>query len=381
VLLKASQLSLLAAPLATLIALAAAPAHSEDSYVQAVGPIEATDCRARTVTVLGITFAAIDAGGRDAVCRAASTSGLRYVSIAGQIRSAGSISLTKLVSLSVGQYVPGATPVYLSGPVTQLRLDLGTVGVAGAVIGSASGDARVGSLIEAAGTQPLIGGEILPTTVRVLRQFEPVSSLEPVTSGENLHSAFGSGVSADSAIGSGTSLNSAIGSGTSINSAIGSGKSLNSAIGSGVSVDSIIGSGSSLNSAIGSGTSVNSAIGSGKSLNSAIGSETSINSAIGSGKSLNSVIGSGTSINSAIGSGKSLNSAIGSGASINSAIGSGTSLNSAIGSGASINWSQHQQCNWLRQKLEQRYWVWSQHQQCNWLRQKLEQRYWVWSQH
>ena len=248
---KPSKAPALAARLTAVFALAAAAsAHSGSPDIAAVGAIESADCRARTVKVLGITFAAKSAGSIAAVCASASSSGLRYVSISGSIQPDKSISLTKLVSLSVGQYVPGATPVYLSGPISAWRIELGTIGVSGATVISALIDSADGKVVETLGTQPLIGGVILPVTIRLLPKSENVNA----------------GAGSDSSIGSGTSLNSSIGSGKSLNSSIGSGTSLNSSIGSGKSVDSSIGSGTSLNSSIGSGKSVDSSIGSGTSL-------------------------------------------------------------------------------------------------------------------
>ena len=227
---KEQQTKALVAPLAAMIALAVAvPSHSENSYIEAVGPVESSSCTSRTVVVLGISFAASDAGSLAAVCRASSISGLRYVSIKGRVGSNGSVSLTKLVSLSVGEYVPGATPIYLSGPVSNSRPELGTVGVLGAVITSVDADSLEGSVIETVGTQPLVGGAILPSSIRVLE------------------------FATDSIVGSGTSTNSIVGSGASTNSIVGSGTSTNSIVGSGTSTNSIVGSGANTNSIVGSG--------------------------------------------------------------------------------------------------------------------------------
>ena len=239
---KASQASVIAAQLTAVFAFTAAiPAYAGSSDIAAVGAVESADCRTRTVRVLGITFAARSAGSIAAVCGAGSTSGLRYASVRGSVEPDGSIRLIRLESLSVGQYVPGATPVYLSGPISVLRLELGTIGISGALVASLPIDAAKGSVIEALGTQPVIGGVILPATIRVLASAESENA----------------GSSVDSSIGSGASVNSSIGSGTSVNSSIGSGASVNSSIGSGTSVNSSIGSGTSVMSSIGSGTSAN----------------------------------------------------------------------------------------------------------------------------
>ena len=321
-LLKAPQSTVLFNRLAALFALAlVVPAYAGSSDISAVGAIETADCHARTIKVLGITFAATNAGSIAAACEPENAYGLHYVSITGDIEADGSIKLNELVSLSIGQYVPGVTSVYLSGPVSVSRLKLGIVGISEATVASAPENYAEGSIVETLGTQPVLGGVILADTMRPLAKSEPQNAR----------------INLDSSIGSGFSINSSIVSGTSVNSSIGSGKSVNSSIGSGISVNSSIGSGKSINSSIGSGISVNSSIGSGKSVNSSIGSGISVNSSIGSGKSVNSSIGSGISVNSSIGSGKSINSSIGSGISANSSIGSGRSVNSSVGSGIAVN--------------------------------------------
>ena len=295
---EANQRRSLVASIVTLFALTAPATVFAGSFdIAAVGAIEKTNCRARTVTVLGITFEARDAEGIAAVCGANSLAGLPYVSITGRIGADSAVRLTKLVTLSVGQYVPGATQVYLMGPVSLSRSSVGTVDISGATVSLDRSDVVAGDIVETHGIQPVLGGGLLPVVVRV------------------------------------TSLDSSIGSGASTNSSIGSGKSTNSSIGSGSSTNSSIGSGLSTNSSIGSGKNLNSSIGSGKSTNSSIGSGASANSSIGSGKSTNSSIGSGASVNSSIGSGASTSSSIGSGVAVNSSIGSGKSINSSIGSG------------------------------------------------
>jgi trimeric autotransporter adhesin len=286
---KASKQIALVAHLAALIGLVAVNnSHAGDSEFSVVGAVESADCNGRTVKILGVVFAANDAVTAAAVCSTGRRVGLRYVSASGVAGPTGRVLLTRLTSLSTDRYVPGATAVYLSGSVSEIRIGTGDVVLSGAVVSLGGTELKVGSVVEILGTQPVLSGVVLPTAVRIAdRSNGPAADL-------------------DSSIGSGFNLNSSIGSGSNLNSSIGSGSSLNSSIGSGVSLNSSIGSGSSVSSSIGSGSSLNSSIGSGVSLNSSIGSGFSLNSSIGSGVSLNSSIGSGSSVNSSIGSGVSL---------------------------------------------------------------------------
>jgi hypothetical protein len=299
-LLKASRQIATVARATTLIAFfVALPVEAGEPVVSAIGVVESVDCQSQTIKILGITFAANDADNAAAICGAVGSVGLRYVSASGTTKSSGSIVLSKLTTLSSGSYVPGATPVYLAGLISEARVNSGEIVLSGAIVSLPTVDAKSGSNVEILGTQPLLGGLILPTTVRVAESF----GLDRAVS------------AADSSIGSGFSFttNSSIGSGVRTNSSIGSGISKNSSIGSGLSTNSSIGSGITTNSSIGSGLSTNSSIGSGITTNSSIGSGLSTNSSIGSGFSTNSSIGSGLSTNSSIGSGFSTNSSIGSG--------------------------------------------------------------------
>jgi len=246
----------------------ALPSHAGESVVSAVGVVEAVDCQSQKIKILGVTFAAVDAENVAAVCGVVGSVGLRYVSASGTAYSSGAIILSKLTTLSSGSYVPGATPVYIAGLISEARVNSGEIVVAGAIVSMQTTSLKTGSSVEILGTQPLVGGLILPTTVR---------------SGLTTNSSIGSGLTTNSSIGSGKSTDSSIGSGRSTNSSIGSGLTTNSSIGSGKSTDSSIGSGRSTNSSIGSGSTTNSSIGSGKSTDSSIGSGISTQSSIGSG--------------------------------------------------------------------------------------------------
>lgn len=280
-LLKASQPMASIARFAAVIGLIAAhPAVAGNSIVSAIGIVESANCEEQSIKILGVTFAANDAGNAAAICGAEGSAGLSYVSAIGTTTSNGSIILTRLTRLSSGDYVPGATPVYLTGSISESRVEFGEAVLSGAVISLGTVDLQFGNVVEVLGTQPVIGGVILPTTVRVV---DSVVDDYSVDSGTGTRSSIGSGTSTFSSIGSGSSTRSSIGSGTSTNSSIGSGISTRSSIGSGRTSNSSIGSGTNANSSLGSGASANSSIGSGVATNSSIGSGVSTYSSIGSG--------------------------------------------------------------------------------------------------
>jgi predicted RecA/RadA family phage recombinase len=215
---KASKPAVFTAHLVALIGLIAANnSNAGGSDFAVAGAIESASCRARTVKILGIVFVANDAGTAAAICKLGHTVGFRYVSAVGVAGPTGAVLLTRLTSLSTDRYVPGATAVYLRGQITGARIASGDVVLNGAVVSLAGTQVMVGTSIEVVGTQPVLGGVVLPTAVLVI------------------DSSIGSGSSLNSSIGSGSSLNSSIGSGSSLNSSIGSGSSLNSSIGSGLS--------------------------------------------------------------------------------------------------------------------------------------------------
>jgi hypothetical protein len=236
---KATQQVASAARFAALIGLIAGThVFAGSSEISAVGAVEAADCKAGTLRILGVTFAATDAGASAAICGIGNPLDVHYVSVTGTISADGSVVLRGLTSLSSGTYVPGATPVYLSGSVSKVSAGSGDAELSGATVYVGTSDLSVGSVVEILGTQPAFGSIILPTIVRVIEAID-----EDV--------AF---ASTDSSIGSGTSTRSSIGSGISTNSSIGSGVSTRSSIGSGISTSSSIGSGVSTGSSIGSGS-------------------------------------------------------------------------------------------------------------------------------
>jgi hypothetical protein len=214
---KASKSAAFTAHLVALIGLIAANnANAGNAEFAVAGAVETASCRAHTVKILGIVFVANDAGNAAAICKLGHPLGLRYVSAVGVAGPTGAVLLTRLTSLSADRYVPGATAVYLRGQITGTRIASGDVVLNGAVVSLAGTEIRVGTSIEVLGTQPVLGGVVLPTAFLVV------------------DSSIGSGSSLNSSIGSGSSLNSSIGSGSSLNSSIGSGSSLNSSIGSGL---------------------------------------------------------------------------------------------------------------------------------------------------
>ncbi|MEO8019814.1 MAG: hypothetical protein ABI769_18550, partial [Pseudomonadota bacterium] len=196
-LLKAVPSRVLAGPVVALIWLVGVvPAYSGDNSISVVGAIESVGCKARTIKVLGITFAAIDAGNAAAICRSGNPADLSFVAVTGTVGPTGNVQLTKIVGLSANQYVPGATPVYLRGRISGLDLSTGAVFLSGAVVSQASADLGQGSVVEILGTQPTIGGVVLPATIRKIDAYVE----------ESVNSSIGSGASVNSSIGSGASL-------------------------------------------------------------------------------------------------------------------------------------------------------------------------------
>jgi hypothetical protein len=342
VLLKASNQKASKALGALLIGVAAlfSPAYAASPNIAVVGAVESASCKARVVTVLGITFVAGDAGTAAAICRSTSSSDVSYVSVSGTTSPDGSVLLKKLTLLSASSYVPGATQVYLKGTISKTLALSGDVFLSGAKISVGTSDLSAGSIIEVLGTQPVLGGAVLPATIQILGSSgdsnAPVVS-SSVGSGLTTNSSIGSGLTTNSSIGSGLTIDSSIGSGLTTNSSIGSGLTIDSSIGSGLTIDSSIGSGLTMDSSIGSGLTIDSSIGSGLTMDSSIGSGLTIDSSIGSGLKIDSSIGSGLTIDSSIGSGLTIDSSIGSGLTIDSSIGSGLTIDSSIGSGLTTN--------------------------------------------
>jgi hypothetical protein len=143
-----------------------ATANAEAPNVAAVGPLEQVNCTAKSVRVLGIEFKASETAGVSAICALGNPADLIYVAIAGSIDGVGQPELTTLTVLSVGEYVPGASPVYVSGLVTTVDPLTGQVTINGARAISTAAPPKYSSKLEILGTQPLLGGLILVDLIR-----------------------------------------------------------------------------------------------------------------------------------------------------------------------------------------------------------------------
>jgi hypothetical protein len=175
------------------LALTLSCGQAQASEISAVGPLEGADCPSGVIQVLGITFRAADAAGLAAVCAAGATSELPYVSITGLATSDSTVRLSKLTVLSKGQYVPGASPVYVRGAITRTRLAVGEVVLSGASIRGVPSDFRE-TAVEVLGTQPVLGGVILANSIGAL-QSAPSAELKTIDSstGSGKMSSTGSG--------------------------------------------------------------------------------------------------------------------------------------------------------------------------------------------
>ena len=244
VLRKSAAIQSCALAVGSLMLAASAYSGSRSSELSIVGPVEALDCKANILQVLGIRLDA-SVSGLGPLCKSKGVVGTDYIVVNATTDASGRHIVSRLSRLDAKSYVPGVSEVFVRGAVTSLKSAVGQFEIGGSRLVEHVGELpTVGSTVEVLGTQPQIGGKILANAIYLVREDET----SPSTS-----SIIGSGASTDSIIGSGRSTNSIIGSGASTDSIIGSGRSTSSIIGSGRSTSSIIGSGASTDSIIGSG--------------------------------------------------------------------------------------------------------------------------------
>ena len=308
----------------------ALPANAGDNSVLAAGPVDSANCAGKFLSVLGINFRAVDRGGAAAICALQGRSHLSYVSVTGRLNPSGVVELVSSRVLSLDGYVPGSTAVYLKGSVTETDSLTGKAIVNGAVVNTTERTPQVGNTIEVVGTQPLVGGTILPAHLSIADGADVLSS---TGSGFESSSSTGSGVAAFSSTGSGKASLSSTGSGASKLSSTGSEAAKLSSTGSGTAKLSSTGSGVAALSSTGSGASKLSSTGSGAAKLSSTGSGAATLSSTGSGVSALSSTGSGVSKLSSTGSGAAKLSSAGSGSAVLSSIGSGVTKLSSTGSG------------------------------------------------
>ena len=181
---------------ATSAALWASPSTNEQpSRLLLAGPVESVEKKTGTATILGQRLP-LDRLGSIIVGDA--------VSVYGTVRNDGTIDATKVVDK--GPYVPGATPILLTGLVQQLHGSVGQAKIAGVQVeltSAYSADGTMGldlgGLVQVSGTQPAIGGIVLANSV--------------VGGGAKPNSVVGGGLQANSVVGGGSKPNSVVGGG------------------------------------------------------------------------------------------------------------------------------------------------------------------------
>ncbi len=139
--------------------------NAQASEIAAVGAIEDIDCARKVVRVLGTDFVATNAATAASICSLRTPSGLVYAAIVGRVQSPSEIELLRFSVLSEGEYVPGASSVYVRGTISATNLLTGEIAIGGAVVMGASEISQ--GAVEILGTQPLLGGKIFPTKVTV----------------------------------------------------------------------------------------------------------------------------------------------------------------------------------------------------------------------
>jgi hypothetical protein len=273
--------------LATLCAFALPAAQAETVF--ALGPVDTSQAPA-TVSILGQTFqitSRTTCAVRGAVTELASClpalQADAYVAVEADRRDPSKAAAILILG---DRYVPGASAVKLIGRVTGVNDSLGTAAIGSlsvdqnaVPIGTAS-NAKVGSLVEYVGTQPVLGGLVLASSRRAIKV--PTTQIIVGTGKASL---------ADTNIIVGTGK--AATSNPSTNIIVGTGKS------AAASTDIIVGTGRSV------APSTNIIVGTGKS------AAASTNIIVGTGRasvSSEAIVGSGASspsTNIIVGTGKS----------------------------------------------------------------------------
>ena len=298
--------------------------------LNAVGPIEALNCNARTIQVLGVAFRTTDPSILASVCLAGDSQAYRFVAIAGFVDVKGSIIASRVSSVSSLNYAPGATAIYLHGPITSRKTRIGEYCIAGSrIVGLPTSTFALGDTVEVVGTQPVMGGPI----VAVQMQQEQIGTGSGADSNLVLNGIVGSGVAASGIVGSGAAQNGIVGSGFAANGIVGSGVATSGIVGSGVSANGIVGSGLAVNGIVGSGVATSGIVGSGVSTNGIVGSGVAAKGFVGSGFATSGIVGSGISANGIVGSGVTTKGIVGSGVVTNGIVGSGVATKGIVGSG------------------------------------------------
>ena len=135
-----------------------------------VGPIDAVDQLAGTVSALGRTFKA-SPDKVSVIANKIGSGGLPMVAVLGAAKNDGTLAPKSMVLLNAS-YVPGATKVLLKGNVTSVDRASGKLSIGkqlvdySSVLSSADVAISVGTIVTVVGTQPLSQGLILADAIR-----------------------------------------------------------------------------------------------------------------------------------------------------------------------------------------------------------------------
>ena len=199
-----------------------------------VGPVESVNA-AHTVAVV--------LGQKVLIGSAAAVAVGDTVAVYGAVLGDGGLNATKVVV--EGAYVPGATPVFVSGTVQQVQPSIGRAVVSGitvdltALMSTGAVTPAVGSKVEISGTQPVNNGLLVAAGIS--------------GSGKAMAGISGSGKAMAGISGSGTAMAGISGSGTAMAGISGSGTAMAGISGSGTAMAGISGSGKAMAGISGSG--------------------------------------------------------------------------------------------------------------------------------
>ena len=142
-----------------------------DGTLLAVGRVDAVDADASEIVVLGQVFRVMATEGARALVRSINAGD--GVALAGELTPDGYFVYSGIKL--PGQYVPGASSVYISGRVTRVDPVIGEFDVQGlrvagyAATSSLQRSFQVGDTIEIIGSQPLPGGIVLAQSIEAAR--------------------------------------------------------------------------------------------------------------------------------------------------------------------------------------------------------------------
>ena len=280
---------------ATAVSTSSAGISGSGAELLVVGPVESIDLVQRSATVLGQ---------RIFTRQPDQLSVGDTVAVFGKAAANGAI-----VAMTIeprGLYVPGATPIFLSGVVQKAEPTIGRVVLNGVRVDL---------------TPAMSHGTLAPTLGTKLS----VAGIQPVSHGTVL-------VNGISGSGAGTSGISGSGAGTSGIS--GSGAGTSGISGSGARTSGISGSGAGTSGISGSGARTNGISGSGAGTSGISGSGAGTSGISGSGARTLGISGSGAGTSGISGSGARTSGISGSGARTNGISGSGVGTSGISGSGA-----------------------------------------------